>query len=156
VLPSGVRTRVAEVRDADGPAEVVEAPLSISVRLEDEVDLARGELIAAAADAPVPVRELAATLCWLGDRPAHEGSRYLLKHGTRSVPARLDAISGRIDFATLEWPPAGELALNDIAHVRLRLGGEIAADPYARSHATGAFILVDEATNDTVAAGMVA
>jgi sulfate adenylyltransferase large subunit len=155
VLPSGVRTRIAEVRDADGPAEEVEAPLSVSVRLEDEVDLARGELIAAAADAPAPARELSATLCWLGDRPARERDRFLLKHGTRAVPARLDAVEGRIDFDTLEWPAADELALNDIAHVKLRLGGEIAPDPYARCHATGAFILIDEATNDTVAAGMI-
>jgi sulfate adenylyltransferase subunit 1 (EFTu-like GTPase family) len=155
VLPSGVRTRVAEVRDADGPADAIDAPLSVSVRLEDEVDLARGELIAAAEDAPAPVRELAATVCWLGDRPARAGGRYLLKHGTRTVPARLDEIEGRIDFGSLEWPAADELALNDIARVRVRLGGEIAPDAYERCHATGAFILVDEATNDTVAAGMV-
>jgi sulfate adenylyltransferase subunit 1 (EFTu-like GTPase family) len=72
------------------------------------------------------------------------------------VPARLDEIEGRIDFGSLEWPAADGLALNDIARVRVRLGGEVAPDPYERCHATGAFILVDEATNDTVAAGMVA
>jgi sulfate adenylyltransferase large subunit len=153
VLPSGTRTRVAEVRDADGPAEVVAAPLSVSVRLEDEVDLARGELIA--TDPPAVTRELTATLCWLGDRPARAGDRVALKHGTRTVPARIDSIDGRIDFESLAWPVAEELRLNDIAHVRLRLGGEIAADPYTRCHATGAFILVDEASQDTVAAGMV-
>jgi len=155
VLPSGTRTRVAEVRDADGTAERVEAPLSVSIRLQDEVDLARGELIAATEDAPSPTRALKATLCWLGDRPARERDRFLLKHGTRTVPARLDAISGRIEFDTLEWPAAEALELNDIAHVSLRLGGEIAADRYEQCHATGAFILIDEATNDTVAAGMV-
>jgi sulfate adenylyltransferase subunit 1 (EFTu-like GTPase family) len=94
-------------------------------------------------------------MCWLGDKPAAAGGRYLLKHGTRTVPARLEDVEGRIDFATLAWPAADGLSLNDIAHVRLRLGGEIAADAYERCHATGAFILVDEATNDTVAAGMV-
>jgi sulfate adenylyltransferase subunit 1 (EFTu-like GTPase family) len=155
VLPSGARSRIAEVRDADGPADVIDAPLSVSVRLEDEVDLARGELIAAADDAPVPVRELTATVCWLGDRPARPGDRFQLKHGTRSVPAKLDSVDGRIDFESLEWPRADELRLNDIAHVKIRLGGEIAADAYARCHATGAFILVDESTLDTVAAGMV-
>jgi sulfate adenylyltransferase large subunit len=155
VLPSGTRTRVAEVRDADGVADVVDAPLSVSVRLEDEVDLARGELIAAAEDAPQPTRELTATVCWLGDRPARPGDRFQLKHGTRSVPAKLDSVDGRIDFESLDWPSADELRLNDIAHVKIRLGGEIAADSYARCHATGAFILVDESTLDTVAAGMV-
>jgi sulfate adenylyltransferase subunit 1 (EFTu-like GTPase family) len=67
----------------------------------------------------------------------------------------LEAVEGRLDFATLDWPAADGLALNDVAHVRLRLGGELAVDPYARSHTMGAFILVDEATNDTVAAGMI-
>ncbi len=109
VLPSGIRTRIAEVRDADGPAESVTAPLSVSIRLEDEVDLARGELIAAVEDAPEPVRELTATVCWLGDRPARAGDRLQLKHGTRSVPARLDTIEGRIDFTSLDWPEADEL-----------------------------------------------
>jgi sulfate adenylyltransferase subunit 1 (EFTu-like GTPase family) len=131
----------------------VSAPLSVSVRLEDEVDLARGELIA--TDPPAVTRELTATLCWLGDRPARTGDRLAFKHGTRTVAARIDSIDGRIDFESLAWPAAEELRLNDIAHVRLRLGGEIAADPYARCHATGAFILVDEASHDTVAAGMV-
>jgi sulfate adenylyltransferase subunit 1 len=155
VLPSGTRTRIAEVRDADGVADVIEAPLSVSVRLEDEVDLARGELIAAVEDAPSPTRELTATVCWLGDRPARPGDRFQLKHGTRSVPAKLDSVDGRIDFESLTWPSAEELRLNDIAHVKIRLGGEIAADSYARCHATGAFILVDESSLDTVAAGMV-
>lgn len=155
VLPSGTRTRVAEVRDADGVAETVDAPLSVSIRLEDEVDLARGELIAAVEDAPTPTRELTATVCWLGDRPARPGDRFQLKHGTRSVPAKIDSVEGRIDFESLDWPTADELRLNDIAYVKLRLGGEIAADAYARCHATGAFILVDESTLDTVAAGMV-
>jgi len=153
LLPSGVRSRIAEVRDADGPAEAVEAPLSVSVRFEDEVDIARGELIA--TDPPSVSRELSATLCWLGDRPVRERDRFVLKHGTRAVPARLEAIEGRIDFGSLDWPAAEELRLNDIAHVKLRLGGEVAADAYAQCHATGAFILIDEATNDTVAAGMI-
>ena len=88
-----------------------------------------------------------------GARPA---TAWRLKHGTRTVPARIDSIDGRIDFETLEWPAADELRLNDIAHVRLRLGGDIAPDAYSQCHATGAFILVDESSHDTVAAGMVA
>jgi sulfate adenylyltransferase large subunit len=156
VLPSGVRTRVAAVRDADGERDAIQAPESVAVRLEDEVDLARGELLAAAHDPPALRRELAATVCWLGDAEGRPGARYLIKHGTRTLPARLEAVEGRLDFATLDWPAAEGLALNDVARVRLRLGGELAFDPYARSHTMGAFILVDEATNDTVAAGMVA
>jgi sulfate adenylyltransferase subunit 1 (EFTu-like GTPase family) len=96
-----------------------------------------------------------ATVCWLGDAPARPGARYLLKHAARTVRARLDAIDHRLDLEALDRAPAGELALNDLARVRLRLGEPLAADPYAASRATGAFILIDEATNDTVAAGMV-
>ena len=105
VLPSGTRTRVAEVRDADGPAEQVEAPLSVSVRLEDEVDLARGELIAAVEDAPEPVRELRATVCGSAT-PARARDRFLLKHGTRTVPARIDTIDGQSSSRRLSgrWP----------------------------------------------------
>ena len=102
------------------------------MRLEDEVDLARGELIAAAEDAPrAGARDQRHGV--LAGRPAAqpERGRYLLKHGTRTVPARLDSIDGRIEFETLEWPAADELRLNDIGRVRLRLGGDIAADAYA-------------------------
>jgi sulfate adenylyltransferase subunit 1 (EFTu-like GTPase family) len=94
-------------------------------------------------------------VAWLGDTPARAGGSYLLKHTTRTVRARLDAIEDRLDVTTLERAPAQELELNAIGRVRLRLGGELAADPYAISRATGAFILIDEATNDTVGAGMV-
>jgi sulfate adenylyltransferase large subunit len=155
VLPSGERSRVAAIEGPSGPLEEAPAPLSVAVALEDELDVSRGDLIAPAVSAPVPVRELAATICWLGDAPARAGGRYLLKHAARTVRARLDAIEHRLELDALERVPAGELGLNDLARVRLRLGEPLAADPYAESRATGAFILIDEATNDTVAAGMV-
>jgi len=155
VLPSGARSRVAAIEGPSGPLEEAAAPLSISVALEDELDVSRGDLIAPAAGAPAPVRELAATLCWLGDAPARPGARYLLKHGTRTVRAKLDGIDHRLDLQALDRAAAAELVLNDLAHVRLRLGEPLAADTYAACRATGAFILIDEATNDTVAAGMV-
>ena len=128
----------------------------MTVVLEDEIDVGRGDMIARASEAPVATRELRATLCWLGDAPARPGATYLLKHTTRTVRAKLDAIEDRLDVTTLERAGADELELNAIGRVRLRLGGELAADPYALSRATGAFILIDEATNDTVGAGMVA
>jgi sulfate adenylyltransferase large subunit len=152
VLPSGVRTRIATV---DGPREEAFAPLSVTVALEDEVDVARGDLIAAADGAPEPVRELAATVCWLGDTPARPGERYLLKHTTRTVRARLEAVAHRLDVTTLAREPADALELNDIGELRLRLGEPVMADPYADVRGTGAFILIDPATNETVGAGMV-
>jgi sulfate adenylyltransferase large subunit len=156
VLPSGARTRLAEVRGPRGELPGAAAPTSISVALEEELDVGRGDLIAAAAEAPPATRELEATVCWLGDAPARAGATYLLKHTTRTVRAKLDAIVDRLDVTTLERAPADELELNAIGRVRLRTGAEVMADPYAVSRATGAFILIDEATNDTVGAGMVA
>ena len=153
VLPAGTRSRVAAFEDG---GEMAAAPRSVALSLEDELDVGRGDLLARPAEAPSPVRELEATLFWLGDEPARPGARYLVKHTTRSVPAKLDAIEHRLDVTTLGNEPAGELALNEIGRVRLRLGHELVPDPYEQVRATGAFIVVDQATNDTVGAGMVA
>jgi len=156
VLPSGARSRVARLTGPRGDLAEASAPTSVTVVLEDEIDVGRGDMIARASEAPVATRELRATLCWLGDAPARPGATYLLKHTTRTVRARLDAIEDRLDVTTLERTGSDELELNAIGRVRLRLGGELAPDPYALSRATGAFILIDESSNDTVGAGMVA
>jgi sulfate adenylyltransferase large subunit len=155
VMPAGTRTRVRAFEDGSDRAV---APRSIAVSLTDELDVGRGDLLARPAEAPEPVRELAATLIWLGDEPGRAGAhtRYLVKHTTRSVPARLDAIEHRLDVTTLAGEPADELALNEIGRVRLRLGAPLVPDPYEQVRATGAFIVVDEASNDTVGAGMIA
>ena len=102
VLPSGTRTRVAAFEDGEDTAA---APRSIAVALEDELDVGRGDLLARPAEAPEPVRELSATLRWLGDEPARPGARYLIKHTTRVVPAKLEAIEHRLDVTTLEQSP---------------------------------------------------
>jgi sulfate adenylyltransferase large subunit len=156
VLPSGARTRVEAIESPGGERAEAAAPASVSVVLEDELDVGRGDLIARTDEPPVPVRELAATLCWLGDTPARAGATYLLKHTTRTVRVKLDAIEDRLDVTSLTREPADELELNAIGRVRLRAGGELMVDPYADNRSTGAFILIDEATNDTVGAGMVA
>jgi sulfate adenylyltransferase large subunit len=155
VLPSGRTTRVAAVETADGELERAAPPLSVTLRLEDELDVSRGDLIAHPADAPSPSRELEATVCWMSERPLVRGARYRLKHTTRTVPARVEAIDGRIDVNTLAEDEASELRLNDLGRVRLRLGAEVLADPYTRNRATGSFILIEESTNDTAGAGMV-
>jgi sulfate adenylyltransferase large subunit len=153
VLPARTRTRV---RAFEHGGDTAAAPRSIAVALTDELDVGRGDLLARPAEAPEPVRELAATVCWLGDEPARPGARYLIKHTTRAVPARLDAIEHRLHVTTLEHEPADELELNALGRVRFRLGHELVPDPYDQLRATGAFIVVDEMTNDTVGAGMIA
>ena len=158
VLPGGRVTTVAGIDVFGGGVLAAPAGQSVTVRLADDVDVARGDLlVAGSADAlPTASRELEAAVCWMAEAPLRAGGRYALKHTTSTVRAIVDAVSDRLDVATLEAVPGpAELALNDIGRVRLRVSRELAADPYAVNRATGAFILVDEATNETVAAGMV-
>jgi sulfate adenylyltransferase subunit 1 (EFTu-like GTPase family) len=155
VLPSGQRTRVAAVDGADGELEQAFPPMSVTVRLEDDVDVSRGDLLADPASAPEPVRELTADVCWMSDAPLAPRGRYALKHTTRTVRAIVDEVQTRVDVHTLEDDRAESLELNDIGRVRLRLGAPLTVDPYARNRDTGSFILIDEATGDTVGAGMI-
>ncbi len=156
VLPSGQVTRVAGIDTADSELDEAFPPLSVTLRLEDHLDVSRGDMIVGVDDAPEPLRELEATICWMGDRPLVAGSRYRLKHTTRSVPAKVDTVEGKLDVNTLNEEPAPEgLALNDLGRVRLRLGQPVFADPYELNRVTGSFILIDESSNETVGAGMV-
>jgi bifunctional enzyme CysN/CysC len=156
VLPSGVESTVAAVETVDGPLDEAFPPQSVTVRLADDVDASRGDVLVS-ADAPVePIREIEADVCWFADKPLRPGSRYLLKHLTQTVDAVVEGIVDQVDIHTLERAPAPtELGLNDIGRVRLRTRRPLVADPYSRNRVTGAFILIDEATNDTVAGGMV-
>jgi bifunctional enzyme CysN/CysC len=157
VLPSGLRTRVTGVEGPDGPLEEAGAPVSVAVTLEDELDVGRGALICDPAVPPRSARDIEATVCWMGESAGRAGGRYLLKHTARSERARLEIVHEALDVATLTSTPNGDsLGLNDIARVSVRCAGELVFDPYVENRTTGAFILIDEATNDTVAAGMIA
>ncbi len=154
-LPSGRRTRVAAVETADGQLEAAVPGMSVVVRLEDDLDLPRGDMLVDPDDQPVTARELEATICWMSERPLQPGARLGVKQTTRTVRAIVESIDGVVDLDTLEEHAATEMGLNDIGTVRLRLSGPLMVDPYAVNRATGSFILIGEATNDTVAAGMV-
>jgi bifunctional enzyme CysN/CysC len=156
VLPQGAHTRIERLDTYDGPVERAFPPMAVTVVLADELDVGRGDMIVRREDAPVLARELTATVCWMVDEPAREGGRYLLKHTTRRVRATIESVEGRVDVDSGESHAGAELALNDIGTVRLRTSAPVLADPYDRNRATGAFILIDELTHDTVAAGMVA
>ncbi|MGZ8687485.1 MAG: elongation factor 1-alpha C-terminal domain-related protein, partial [Gaiellaceae bacterium] len=126
------------------------------VRLADELDVSRGDLIAAAGAAPRVVSQLEATVCWMAEKPLEPRARLAIKHTTRTVRAIVDELVSVVDIHTLEDQPAPErLELNDVARVRLRLSEPLAVDAYADNRTTGAFILIDESTNDTVGAGMI-
>jgi len=157
VLPSGRTTKIAAIDTFDGELEEAMAPMSLTLRLEDELDVSRGETICGPQEAPTVARELEADVCWMAERPLGPGGRYVIKHTTRSATAVVDAITDHVDVDTLERaaPPA-ELALNDIGRVRLRTSAPLVFDPYASNRRTGSFILIDEASNETVGAGMIA
>jgi sulfate adenylyltransferase large subunit len=156
VLPSGRRTRVAAVETADGPLDLAIPPQSVTIRLADDLDVGRGDMLADPERPPAVAREVLAELCWMHERPLEPAARLIAKHTTRSVRAIADELVSVVDIHTLEDRPRPErLELNDLGAVRLRLAEPLALDPYSRNRTTGAFILVDEATNETVAAGMV-
>ena len=156
VLPAGQRTRVASVETALGPVDEAVPGQSVTIRVADDLDVSRGDLLADPERPPVVTREVTARVCWMSERPLSPQARLLVKHTTRTAPALVDQLVSVVDIATLEDRPAPEqLALNDLGLVRLRLAEPLAVDPYAENRTTGAFILIDEATNDTVGAGMI-
>jgi sulfate adenylyltransferase large subunit len=156
VLPSGRRTRVAAVETADGPLEEATPPMSVTIRLEDDLDVGRGDLLADPERPPAVARALEARVCWMSERPLTPGTRLVLKQTTRTVRAVADELLSVVDIETLtEIERPAQLELNDIARVGLRLAEPLAVDPYVANRTTGAFILIDESTNETVGAGMV-
>jgi len=156
ILPSGLRTRVRGVETLDGPLDQAIPMMSVTVHLEDDLDISRGDMLADPDAPPVAARVVDAHVCWMIDRPLTAGARLALKHTTRSARVIVDRLIDRTDITTLDPVPApAELALNDIGRVRLRAITPLMVDPYGENRATGSFILIDEATNETVGAGMV-
>ncbi len=156
VQPAGRRTRVAAIHAPEGGRALAQAGDSVALAFADELDVARGDSVAHAVQPPRAARALDATLVWLAEQPLAPHGRYLLKHTTRTVRARLAAVKHVVDIHTLE-PRAGRpnLEMNDIARVTLELAQPVFADAYAEERATGAFILIDAASRHTVAAGMI-
>jgi sulfate adenylyltransferase large subunit len=154
-LPSGQRTRIAAVETFEGPIDTAFPAMSVTVRVTDELDISRGDMLVEADDPPAAARELDAMVCWMGSGVLRPGARLVIKHTTRVTRARLEELEYRVDVNTLDHVAAEELTLNEIGRVRLRTGSPLIVDPYARNRTTGSFILIDEASNDTVAAGMV-
>jgi len=156
VLPAGQRSRISAIDTYDGPLDEAIAPLSVTLRLEDDLDVERGELICAVREPPTVGRDFEADVCWLAADPLRAGSRYSIKHTTRSATAIVGDLLDRVDVHTLEREGAPDkLALNDIGRITLRTSVPLAFDPYSSNRRTGSFILIDEASNATVGAGMI-
>jgi bifunctional enzyme CysN/CysC len=156
VLPSGLRSRVEAVDGLEGPLEAAIPPMSITIRLADDVDVSRGNMLADPARPPVVAREVEARVCWMSERPLEPRVKIGVKHTTRTVRALVEELVSVVDIRTLDQVQSpATLELNDIGIVRLRLSEPLCVDPYAENRETGAFILIDEGTNDTVGAGMI-
>ncbi|HME50421.1 adenylyl-sulfate kinase [Mycobacterium sp.] len=158
-LPAGTRSIVTALDTLDDDRTTAVAPLSVSIELADDIDVGRGDVLVSGADDAVPpvlARELEATVCWFVDSPLRAGDRLALKQTTKTVRATVQALHSRLDPETLdELDGPVELVLNDIGTVTLRTSSVVVADSYADSRDSGAFILIDESTNDTVGAGTI-
>ena len=155
VLPGGQRSKVAAIDTFSGEVPEAFPSMSVAVRLEDQIDISRGDMIVEAEDQPTVARELEAMVCWMSEQPLKPRGKYSIKHTTRSARAIVEEIEHRIDINTLEHVPASQLGLNEIGRVQLRCSSPLVVDPYSRNRSTGSFILIDESTNDTVGAGMI-
>jgi sulfate adenylyltransferase subunit 1 len=155
VLPSGQTSRVRTVRTFDGTVKRAQAPQSVTVVLEDQLDISRGEVLAGTGTLPVVAREFEATLCWLATEPFNRSPRYLIKQGTRVVKALLGSPRYRMNVNTLVQEPADTFALNDIGRISVRTAQSVVFEPYRRNRAAGSFIVIDETSNNTVAAGLI-
>jgi sulfate adenylyltransferase subunit 1 len=156
VLPSGRSSKVKEIVTYDGKLERAYAPQSVMLTLEDEIDISRGDMLVGGGEAPQVAKEFSATLCWLSEAPLDRSRKYLVKHTTRMAKALFSSLEYRVDVNTLERHEATALNMNDIARVSMKVQLPLAFDHYQHNRATGSFIVIDEATNNTVAAGMIA
>lgn len=155
VLPSGRTTRIAAVDSYEGALSHASAPLSVTLRLTEEIDVSRGDMIASKQAPPIASCNLSASIVWLSERPFEPHRKLLLKHTSRWVPARIAGIEGRRALGTLATEPATSISMNDIALVRIHTHRPVFCDPYRENRSMGAFILVDALENTTVAAGMI-
>jgi sulfate adenylyltransferase subunit 1 len=156
VLPSGLPSRIAAIETKDGPLAEAFPPMSVTIRLEDEIDISRGDMICRPNNQPAVSQDIDAMVCWMHDEPMRLNGKYALKHTTRSARALVKELRYRLDVNTLHRDEgATSLGLNEIGRIRLRSTVPLFSDPYRTNRTTGSFILVDEATNATVGAGMV-
>ena len=154
-LPSGQTTRIKSIESFDGAQSEACAPMSVTVTLEDAIDLSRGDMLVAPGRLPHISQNFLATLVWMHPQPLVPGANLILKHTSRQVRTRICSIRSRLDIESSEHVPASSLRMNDIASVVLETTNSLFFDPYATSRFTGSFILIDPLSNSTLAAGMI-
>jgi bifunctional enzyme CysN/CysC len=156
VLPSGFTSTIRSIETADGEIDEAFPSMSVTIRLTDEIDVSRGDMICRVNNAPAVTQDIDAMICWMDDTPLRPGQKLAIKHTTRSARAMVKDLQYRLDINSLHRDMAADqLGLNDIGRVRLRTTQPLLCDEYKRNRSTGGFVLIDEATNRTVGAGMV-
>jgi len=155
VLPSGRKSFVQEIHTFDGSLDEAFSPQSVTLVLEDDLDISRGDMIVGTDSLPGHSPDISARVCWMEQRPLQAGQKYFLKHGTQTVQAKIISLDSRINIQTYEPEPhPAELAMNDIGEVRLRTAKPLVFDAYTTNRLTGSIVLVEPSTNATAAAGM--
>ena len=157
VLPSGFTTKIKAIESMDGPQQEVFSPMSATITLEDEIDMSRGDMLVKANNQPVPTQDIDAMVCWFSsDKPLTGRGKYILRHTTKEVKAIVTEVCYKININTLRKIEDDlTLNLNDIGRIKVRTSAPLIADSYKSNRITGSFVLIDELTNATVAAGMI-
>jgi bifunctional enzyme CysN/CysC len=157
VLPSGFTSTISAIETADGPVSEAYSPMAVTIRLADEIDVSRGDMICRPGNQPTSGQDLDAMVCWMDEtRALRARDKLAIKHTTRTARALVKAVQYRLDINTLHrHEDDHELALNEIGRVQLRTTLPMFFDEYRRNRSTGSFILIDETTNTTVGAGMI-
>src|SRR5215510_12732579 len=156
VVPSGRSSRIRQILTLDGDLMRAAAPQSVTLLLEDDIDISRGDMIVKSGDNVSVAKQFDADICWLSEQPLDPRRKYALKHTTKSAKAFVSQIQYRVDVNTLERVDGiSRLQMNDIARVGVKVQQSLVIDSYARNRATGSFIMIDDSTHNTVAAGMI-
>ncbi|MDP1659980.1 MAG: GTP-binding protein, partial [Methylotenera sp.] len=155
VLPNGYQSKVKAIQLGDAQLQSAQTEQSITLLLEDEIDTSRGDMIVKTGSAIQPVKQIEAFVCWLSETPMFLARTYVIRHTTRESKAKVGTISYKVDVNTLEEQATTDLKMNDIARMTFKLAQPLMVDSYATNRATGAFIVIDESTNNTVGAGMI-
>jgi len=156
VLPTGLTTVIAGIDRYGGPIDEAFPPMSVNIRLADDLDISRGDMLCRPNNAPMATQDVEAMLCWFNERPLREGAIYSIKHTTRVARAKVQRLHYGLDVNSLHREEGHEaLAMNDIGRVTLRSTAPLFVDEYRRNRLTGSFVLIDESTFETVGAGMV-
>jgi bifunctional enzyme CysN/CysC len=156
VLESGLKTTIAGIDTADGPVDEAYAPMSVTVRLTDDIDISRGDMMCRPQNQPRATQDIEAMVCWMTDEPLRVRGMYAVKHTTRSVRGQVRDVDYRIDVNTLHRDESADtLSLNEIGRIKLRTTKPLFVDEYRRNRTTGSFLIIDEATGATVGAGMI-